>query len=129
MAMQTPRMTGPMVIKANRGEGESPREEDTTMDEDGEREMSEPSELSKAPATPHAKVKKAKAKRPNTRRACIPKQAKIVVLAKVRTVPCDQCRVKGHQCHSHTKGGQQLNICIGCQKQKLSCRMSEVGSG
>ena len=63
MAVQTPQMTGPMVIKANRGEGESPREEDTTADEDGEREMSELSELSKsseAPATSHAKVKKAK---------------------------------------------------------------------
>src|SRR5882724_10563110 len=55
MAVQTPRMTGRMVIKANRGEGESLREEETTVEEDGEdgeREVSEPSEPSKALATP-----------------------------------------------------------------------------
>ena len=90
MAVQTPQMTGPMVIKANRGEGESLRE-DTTVDEDMEREMSELSELSEAPATPCVQVKKAKAKRPNTRWARIPRQAKIVVSAEMRTVPCDWC--------------------------------------
>jgi len=87
-------MTGPMVIKANRSEGESPREEDITADEDGEREMSElsePSELSVAPATSRVKVRKAKAKRPNTRWARIPRQAEIVISAEARTVPCDRC--------------------------------------
>src|SRR5882724_11436495 len=67
MAMQMPRMTGCMVIKANQGEGESPREEEMTMDEDREREVSEQSELSEALAMPHVKVMKVKVKRPTTR--------------------------------------------------------------
>src|SRR5882724_7978950 len=62
MAMQTPQMTGPMVIKANQGEGESPREEDTTADDDGEREVTEPSKPSEAPAMCRAKVMKSKPK-------------------------------------------------------------------
>ena len=52
------------MIKANQGEGESPREEETTTDEDGEREVSEPREPSKAPATPHGKISKVKGKTP-----------------------------------------------------------------
>ena len=70
MAVQTPQMTGRMVIKANRGEGESPREEETTVDEDGEdgeREVSEPSEPSEAPAMPCVKVTKVKAQRSTTK--------------------------------------------------------------
>ena len=63
MAMQMPRMTGHMVIKANQGEGESLREEETTTEEDGEREVSEPSKPSKAPATPRGKVTRVKAQR------------------------------------------------------------------
>jgi len=65
MAMQTPQMTGCVVIKANRGEGESPREEEMTADEDGEREVSEPKNLSKALAMPCVKV--TKVKNPTTR--------------------------------------------------------------
>jgi len=70
MAVQTPRMTGHVVIKTNQGEGESPREEETTADEDGEdgeREVSEPSEPSEAPAMPCVKVTKVKAQRSTTK--------------------------------------------------------------
>jgi len=68
-----------------------------TMEEDGEREVSE---LSEALAMPHAKVMKVKAKKPTTRRACVPQQAEVVVSAEARTVPCDWCRAKGHKCYS-----------------------------
>jgi len=39
------------MIKANQGKGDSPREEETAADEDGEREVNEESEPSEAPAT------------------------------------------------------------------------------
>ena len=64
MPMQMPQMTGCMVIKANQGEGKSLREVETTIDEYGEREVSEPREPSEAPATPHDKVMKVKGKTP-----------------------------------------------------------------
>jgi len=60
-------MTGCMVIKANRGEGEGLREEEMTADEDGEREVSKPSKPNEAPAMPHVKVTKVKAQRPTTK--------------------------------------------------------------
>src|SRR5882724_9153430 len=43
-------------------------------------------------------------------------------------IPCNWCQVKGHKCHSQSKGGQPLNVCVGCHKQKLSCRIGEGGS-
>src|SRR5882724_490804 len=52
MPVLTPQMKGQVVIKANLGRGESPREEETTADEDGEKEMSEPREPSEAPVPP-----------------------------------------------------------------------------
>src|SRR5882724_9681532 len=64
MAMQTPRMMGHVVIKSNWGEGESSREEEMTVDEDGEREVSKPREPSKAPAMPRGKISKVKGKTP-----------------------------------------------------------------
>jgi len=45
-----PQMKGQVIIKAKLGQGESPREEETTMDEDMERVMREPRELREAPA-------------------------------------------------------------------------------
>ena len=58
MPVMMPQMKGWVVIKANLGQGESLREEDTTADEDGERELRE------APAMPHDKVTKVKGKMP-----------------------------------------------------------------
>ena len=100
MPVLVPQMKGQVVIKANLGQGESPREEEMTTDEDGEREVSEPREPNEAPAMPHAKVSKVKGKTPRVGRACVPKQAEVIVLAKVRTVPCGWCQVKGCKCHS-----------------------------
>src|SRR5882724_8900766 len=88
MAVQTPQMTGCVVIKANQGEGESPRGGEMTAEEDGEREVSEPSDPSKALAMPRGKVMKVKAQRSPSKRARIPRQAKVMVLAEVRTVAC-----------------------------------------
>jgi len=48
MPILTPQMKGWVIIKANLGQGESPREEEMTMDKDGEREMSKPREPSEA---------------------------------------------------------------------------------
>jgi len=45
MPILMPQMKGQVIIKANLGQGESPREEDTTADEDGEREASKPNKL------------------------------------------------------------------------------------
>jgi len=70
------------------------------MEEDGEREVSDPSEPSEALATPHVKVTKVKAQRLPSKQAHIPRQAEVVVSAEARTVPCDQCQAKGHKCHS-----------------------------
>ena len=62
MPVQMPQMTGCVVIKVNQGQGESPMEEEMTADEDGEREVSEPRGPSEAPAMPHDKVKRLRAK-------------------------------------------------------------------
>jgi len=51
MLMVMPQMKGQVMIKANQGKGDSPREEETAADEDGEREVNEESEPSEAPAT------------------------------------------------------------------------------
>src|SRR5882724_3942746 len=67
MPVLTPRMKGQVIVKANLGRGESPREEETTTDEDGEREMSELSELSEAPAPPCNQATKIKGKTPRER--------------------------------------------------------------
>ena len=54
------------------------------MDEDGEKEASEASEA------PTPKQRQRKAKGPSKmRQAQVPRGAKVVVLAEVRTVPCD----------------------------------------
>ena len=67
------------------------REEKTTMDEDGEKEVSKPRELSEASNTPHDKVMKVKGKMPRVGQACVPKQAEFIISAEARMVPCNQC--------------------------------------
>src|SRR5882724_4768207 len=121
MPILTPQMKGQVVIKANLGQGESPREEETTADEDGEREMSELSELSKAPAPPCNQATKIKGKTPRARWTHVPKQVGIIISAKARTLQCDRCHTKGIECFSRTKGGELLQVCVGCHRQKLLC--------
>ena len=87
----TPQMKGRVVIKANLGRGESPREEETTMDEDREKEMSELREPREAPVPPCNQTTKVKGKTPRTKWSCIPKQADIVIPAKARTVQYNWC--------------------------------------
>jgi len=67
MPILTPQMKGRVIIKANLGRGESPREEETTADKDGEREMSDPREPSEAPAMPHDGITKVKGKTPRAK--------------------------------------------------------------
>jgi len=73
MPISMPQMKGWVVIKANIGRGESPREDETTTDKDGEREISEPremselSKLSEAPASPCNPTTKVKGKMPKTK--------------------------------------------------------------
>jgi len=100
MPVLTPQMKGQVVIKANLGRGESPREEEMTMDKDREREMSELRELSEAPALPHNQATKIKGKTPRTRWTNIPKQVGIIISAEVRTLQCDRCHTKGIECFS-----------------------------
>jgi len=121
MPILTPQMKGWVVIKANLGQGESLREEEMTADKDGEREMREPREPREPPAPPHNQATKIKGKTPRTRLTCIPKQVGIIILAKVRTLQCDQCCTKVIECFSRTKGGELLKVCIRCHRQKLSC--------
>ena len=80
-----PQMQGQVIIKANRGRGESPREEEMTTDEDREREASKASE---API-PKQKQTKGKGKLSKTRQEWVLKGAKVIILAEARTVPCD----------------------------------------
>src|SRR5882724_11585228 len=127
MPIMMPQMKGQVVIKANLGRGESPREEETTVDEDGEREMSEPREPSEAPALPCNQATKIKGKMPRERRTRVPKQAGIFILAEARTLQCDWCHTKGIECFSRTKGGELLQVCVGCHKQKLLCRTGGTG--
>ena len=103
-----PQMKGRVVIKANLGGGESPREEEMTMDMDGEREMSELSEPSEAPAPPRDRATKIKGKMPRTRQTCVPKRVGIIISDEVGTLPCDRCCTKGIKCFSRTKGGELL---------------------
>ena len=63
-------MKGWVVIKANLGQGESPREEDMTAHEDGERETSEPNKtnkLNEVPALHCNKATKVKSRIPRMR--------------------------------------------------------------
>ena len=92
-----------------------------TADEDGEREMSKPRELSEAPAPPCDWATKIKGKMPRTRWTRIQKRVGIIISAEARTLPCDRCRTKGIECFSRTKGGEILKVCVGCHRQKLSC--------
>ena len=55
----TPHIKGWVVVKVNLGK-ESPREEETTVDEDGERELSEDSDPGALPVTPRDKPLKPK---------------------------------------------------------------------
>jgi len=122
ISILSPQIQGWVVIKANQGRGESLREEEMTSDDDGEREASKLSELDEAPATHLNKATKVKGRTPRTRLAHVPKQAEVIILDEVRRVPCDWCRAKAHKCYSQTKGGQPLNICVRCHRQKLSFR-------
>jgi len=100
MPILMPQMKGWVIIKANLGQGENPREEEMTVDEDGEREMSKLREPSKAPAPPCNQATKVKGKMPRTRWTRVPKQAGIIISAKVRTLQCNQCHTKGIKCFS-----------------------------
>src|SRR5882724_6237664 len=64
MPVLVPQMKGQVIIKANLGQGETMREEETTADKDGEREVSKLREPSEAPAMPHVWVTKVKGKTP-----------------------------------------------------------------
>jgi len=82
-----PHTWGTIVIKANLGKEDSPTDEETTANEDGE------SELTKLLSMP--KVQKAKKKAPTRRQQGVPKNAIMVVFTKLRLKPCNQCKVPG----------------------------------
>jgi len=62
MPVLMPQLKGQVVIKANQGIVESPREEETTTDEDGKKEVSKESKLSEAPVMSKKKLSKANGK-------------------------------------------------------------------
>ena len=74
-----------MIIKENVGEGVRQRDEETTMDREGESELTE---LSSMP-----KVHRAERKAPS-RKQGVPKNATVVVLSEPRLKPCDQCKTQ-----------------------------------
>jgi len=129
MSMQMPHMKGLVIIKANLGQGESPREGDMTAHEDGERKASKLRDLNEVPAAHCNKATKVQSKMPRTRQVHIPKWVEVIMSAMVRMVPCDWCQAKGHECLSQTKGGQPLNVCVGCHEQKLKQMGWEAGKG
>ena len=76
---------GQLVLKENVGEGVRQRDEETTMDYDGE------SELTKLLSMP--KVRRAERKAPSRKRG-IPKNATVVMLSELRSRPCDHCEAQ-----------------------------------
>src|SRR5882672_2941487 len=76
MVVRMPQTEGEHVVKENLGKGDSPREEETTADEEGE------SEVSEASMTPQAKAGKGKMKRTGWRG--VPKKAEVIVHADPR---------------------------------------------
>jgi len=82
----SPQIRGPVVLDVNLGKGDSQREE-TTADEDGEREMSEESDLSELLETPKFKLWKDKTKTLRTGLVCVPKKAEVIILSKLWAIP------------------------------------------
>jgi len=106
-------------IKENLGEEDSPREEETTADEEGESEVSEGSTTTPA-KTPKARPRKGGKKG-------VPKKAEVVVLAEPRKLKCDRCKARNRPCMPRTKGGRHLDACAECFGRKVSCRTGGAG--
>jgi len=84
MLVLAPRLGIREPIKENLGKEDSPREEETTADEVGESEVSEA--LTMLPA----KAVSAKTKKGGKRG--VPKKAKVIVLAELRSTKCNRCK-------------------------------------
>ena len=121
MPVHTPQIQGKNTIKENLAKGDSPWDEEMTADEDGE------SELTEISTTLKAEMARGKKKMKKTGRTGVPKKAEVIVLAEPRTTPCDRCRMRNTLCMPRTKGGQPLDACAGCFRQKLSCQTGGMG--
>jgi len=128
--MATPQMRGPIVLKATLGRGHSLREEETTVGEDGEDDREDErsdSDVTEPPATFKPNPSRGNMKTSITGRTRVPKRAEVIVSTEPREVPCDRCLTKGGECLPRIKGGQALEACLGCFRQKLSCRTGGAG--
>jgi len=94
-----------VIINENVGKGVRQRDEETTMDGEGESELTE---LSIMP-----KVWRAEKKAPS-RKQGVPKNTTVVVLSEPRSKPCDWCKAQNRQCLPRSKGGEPLEACKGC---------------
>jgi len=66
-----------------------------TVDEDGESQREETSDVSEHLATPKAKPLRGNMKILRTGQTWVPKKAEVIVLTKLRAVPCNRCQMKG----------------------------------
>ena len=95
--MSALKWVGNRTIKENLAEGQSPREEDMTADEEGESELSMPMTM------PEAKPMKKRATRAGRRG--VPQKAEVIVLTELRMRKCDQFLAKHRPCLPQKKGG------------------------
>src|SRR5882724_6006001 len=100
--VQSPTGHGQMIIKENVGKGVRQRDEETTMDDDGESELTE---LLGIP-----KTRRAGRKAPSRKRG-VPKNTTVVMLSEPRTRLCDRCEAQSQLCMPRSKGGEPLEAC------------------
>jgi len=110
---------GNRTVKENLAEGDSPRDEDMTAEEEGESEVSAPT------TTPEAKPMKKRATRAGRRG--VPQKAEVIVLTKPRMRKCDRCVARNRPCLPREKGGRLLDACSECFGRKVSCQTGGMG--
>src|SRR5882724_2839833 len=113
--VQSPTAHRQLIIKENVREGARQRDEETTVDDEGESELTELS---------MPRVQRA---RKAPRKRGVPKNTAVVVLSELRSRPCDRCENQNQPCMPRSKGGEPLEACEGCYTWKLSCRMGGRG--
>jgi len=79
----TPQCNSEIMIKENLSKGDSLRDEETTVDESKE------SEISVVPMMPKPQSAKCKKRMMKTGKQGVPKTAEVTVLAELRMQPCD----------------------------------------
>ena len=88
---------GSIVIKENLGVEDQLRDEDTTVDEDGDNKCGG-SNMTDGLVMSSPKPMRGNTKRSRTGHTWVWKKAKVVISTEPREVPCDRCQMKGWEC-------------------------------